>query len=174
MRHWMLGAALSLACISSAHADDWRISTGGYGPARIGMSVAEVAEALGVKLVPLGAIDDPACYYVTPQPDIAPLMVMVSHDHVVRFDVGSAKVASEGIVTRSGLGIGTTEAKVIETLGADAVEVTPHKYTGPEGHYLTVWSADRQAAVRFETLNGKVTSFYAGQAPHVTYVEGCS
>jgi hypothetical protein len=52
--------------------------------------------------------------------------------------------------------------------------VTPHKYVAPDGCYLTVWARDRKAAVRLETLQGKVISFYAGQAPQVEYVESCS
>jgi hypothetical protein len=55
-----------------------------------------------------------------------------------------------------------------------SVEVTPHKYVAPDGNYLTVWSTNHKAAVRFETLQGKVTSFYAGRVPEVEYVEGCS
>jgi hypothetical protein len=54
------------------------------------------------------------------------------------------------------------------------IEVTPHKYVAPDGSYLTVWARGRKAAMRFETLQGNVTSFYAGQVPQVEYVEGCS
>lgn len=96
-------------------------------------------------------------------------MVMVSEGRVVRFDVGAP-----GVRTRSGLGVGDDEAEVLHVLRAQSVEVTPHKYVAPDGNYLTVWSSDRQAALRFETLNGKVTSFYAGRVPEATYVEGCS
>jgi hypothetical protein len=170
----MIGVALSLIATSAAHAADWRISTGGYGPARIGMSVEDAARALGVTLEPLGVVDEPACYYVKPQPEIAGLLVMVSEGRVVRFDVDPAANGAAQLLTRSGLGIGSTEAQVIDTLGAAALEVSPHKYTGPEGHYLTIWSDDRQRAVRFETDGARVTRFYAGQAPQVTYVEGCS
>lgn len=165
----LLICTAALIGISSAHAADWRISTGGYGPARIGMSAAEVGRALGVKVAPPTASDEPLCYYAVTTPTLPGVGLMMSEGRVVRFDV-----REPGVVTRSGFGIGTTEAQVIETLGADAVEVTPHKYTGPEGHYLTVWTDDRKAAVRFETDGAKVTAFHAGRAPEVTYVEGCS
>lgn len=172
MRRWFLlalaggcAAALSVA----AQAADWRLTTGGYGPARIGMSVAEAAQALGLKLEPLGLLDEPICYYAAPDPAIDGLTLMISKDRVVRFDVDKP-----GVVTKSGLGIGDTEAHILEVLGKDAVEVTPHKYTGPQGHYLTVWSADRKFALRFETDGAKVTRFYAGRLPEATYVEGCS
>lgn len=166
-------AGLFLAGSGTAGADgsteDWRLSTAGYGPARIGMSVAQAASALGARLTPLGPVDEPACYYVRPEPQIEGLAIMVSHGRVVRFDVDAA-----GIKSRSGLGVGDPQARVLDVLGASAVEITPHKYTAPDGQYLTVWTTDRQAALRFETYQGKVTSFHAGRIPEATYVEGCS
>jgi hypothetical protein len=171
MRHCLIGALLLFVGASAAAqaADDFRLSTLGYGPARFGMTLDEAAHALGIELMVDGEIDEPACYYAKPVPAIEGLMVMVSEGRVVRFDVGAP-----GVRTRSGLGVGDDEAEVLRVLRAQSVEVTPHKYVAPDGNYLTVWSSGRQAALRFETLNGKVTSFYAGRMPEVTYVEGCS
>ena len=166
MRCLLLAVAL-LAGAGSALADDWRITTAGYGPAKIGMTVAEASAALGTKLVSEGPVDNPECHYVRPEPAVEGLWFMISDDHVVRVEVTTA-----GIKTRSGLGVGDSEARVKEKL--PSAEVTPHKYVAPDGNYLTVWRADRKAAVRFETLQGKVTSFYAGRVPEVEYVEGCS
>lgn len=162
-----LAALLALTIAASAHADDWRITTAGYGPAKIGMSVAEASQALGMTLVAEGPIDNPECHYLRPEPAVEGLWFMISDDHVVRVEVNAP-----GIATRSGLGVGDSEARVKELL--PSAEVTPHKYVAPDGNYLTVWTADRKAAVRFETLQGKVTSFYAGRVPEVEYVEGCS
>ena len=166
MRGLLLAVAL-LAGAGSALADDWRITTAGYGPAKIGMTVAEASAALGLKLVSEGPVDEPSCHYMRPEPAVEGLWFMISDDHVVRVEVTTA-----GIKTRSGLGVGDSEARVKELL--PSAEVTPHKYVAPDGNYLTVWSANHKAAVRFETLQGKVTSFYAGQVPQVDYVEGCS
>ena len=163
----LLAASFLISVPTSALAEDWRITTAGYGPAKIGMTVAEASAALGVKLVSEGPVDEPACHYMRPEPAVEGLWFMISDDRVVRVEVNTA-----GIKTRSGLGVGDSEARVKETL--PSAEVTPHKYVAPDGNYLTVWSADRKAAVRFETLQGKVTSFYAGRVPEVEYVEGCS
>jgi hypothetical protein len=168
MRHPFLATVILLAGTQAASAEDWRITTAGYGPARIGMTVAQVSKALGTKLVSDGPINDPACHYMRPEPAVEGLWFMISKDHVVRVDVLAA-----GVTTKSGLGVGNSEDRVKDVLGS-AVEVTPHKYLPPDGSYLTVWSADRKAAVRFETLQGKVTSFYAGRIPEVENVEGCS
>lgn len=170
MRNLLIGALTLLAVAPTTHAaEDFRLSTLGYGPARFGMTLDEAAHALGVELMVDGEIDEPLCYYARPVPAIEGLTIMVSEGRIVRFDVDAP-----GIETKSGLGVGDSEAQVLDALRAQSVEVTPHKYVAPDGNYLTVWSGDRQAAVRFETLNGKVTSFYAGRAPQVTYVEGCS
>jgi hypothetical protein len=154
--------------MQAASAEDWRVTTAGYGPVKIGMSLAEAAKALGVKLVSDGPINDPTCHYKRPEPAVEGLWFMISNDHVVRVDVNAP-----GITTRSGLGIGDSEDRVKEVFGS-AVEVTPHKYLAPDGDYLTIWSSDHKSAVRFETLHGKVTSFYGGRAPEVENVEGCS
>lgn len=86
----------------------------------------------------------------------------------MRFDV-----SAPGIKTLSRLSVGDTEARVMEVFGR-SVKVTPHKYLAPDRNYLTIWSSNRQSAVRFEAHLGKVTSFYAGRVPEVGYVEGCS
>ena len=166
---WIFPTAILIALgAMPAIADDWRITTAGYGPAKIGMSVAQAAKALGVKLVAEGPVDNPECHYMRPEPAVEGLWFMISKDRVVRIEVNAP-----GVKTRSGLGVGDSEARVKETLGPK-LEVTPHKYVAPDGNYLTLWTADHKAAVRFETLQGKVTSFYAGRAPEVEYVEGCS
>ncbi|MGH6890750.1 MAG: hypothetical protein ACREEP_00675 [Dongiaceae bacterium] len=169
MRRAIMGIVALLAGLGSARADDeWRVSTSGLGPARIGMTLAEASQALHMKLVADGPIDSHACYYVRTEPVIEGLWLMVSKGRVVRFDVDAP-----GVKTRSGLGVGDTEAHVIEVLGP-SVEVTPHKYLGPNGNYVTIWSSTRQSAVRFETYLGKVTSFYAGRVPEVNHIEGCA
>jgi len=168
MRHAFLAIVILLTGMQAATAEDWRITTAGYGPAKIGMSVAAASKALGMKLVSEGPVDNPECHYLRPEPAVEGLWFMISKDRVVRVEVNAG-----GIKTRSGLGIGDGEARVKELFGP-AVEVTPHKYLAPDGDYLTIWSSDHKSAVRFETLQGKVTSFYAGRVPEVEYVEGCS
>lgn len=169
MRRAILAAVLMLASTSAAVAIDesWRITTAGYGPVKIGMSVEEAQEALGAKLVAEGPLDNAECHYLRPEPAVEGLWLMISKDRVVRIEVNAP-----GITTRSGLGVGDSETRVKELF--PSVEVTPHKYVAPDGSYLTVWTRDHKAAVRFETLQGKVTSFYAGQVPQVEYIEGCS
>ena len=168
MRRAGIAFALLLSAASSATASDWRVTTAGYGPAKIGMTVEQASQALGTRLVSDGPVDDPECHYLRPEPAVKGLWFMISNDRVVRVEVNAP-----GIMTKSGLGVGQTEEYVKRALGP-SVEVTPHKYVAPDGNYLTLWTSDRKSAVRFETYQGKVTSFYAGRVPEVEYVEGCS
>lgn len=168
MRPWIAGAAALFIGIGPAVAETWTVTTAGYGPVKIGDTVQQAQKALGTKLVSDGPVDTPECHYLRPEPAVEGLWFMINNGRVVRIEV-----LAPGITTRSGLGVGTAETQVKETLGK-GVEVTPHKYLAPGGDYLTLWSADKKRAVRFETLQGKVTSFYAGRKPEVEFAEGCT
>jgi hypothetical protein len=94
---------------------------------------------------------------------------MVENDTVVRFDV-----ESPAIRTRAGAAVGDLEADVVKRYGT-AVTVGPHKYTGPDGHYLTVTPpGDSLHQIIFETDGRVVTHVRAGRLPAVAYVEGCA
>ena len=67
--------------------------------------------------------------------------------------------------------MGSLESELVATYG-DRVQVSPHKYTGPTGHSLTVEQGER--ALVYETDGERVTSWRAGRLPEVKWVEGCS
>ena len=167
IRTSILAAGAILATSTSAlAADDWRITTAGYGPAKIGMSVDEAAKALGVTLVAEGPVDNPECHYMRPEPAVEGLWFMISKDRVARIEVNAP-----GVKTRSGLGVGDSEAHVKETLGK-SVEATPQKSGGWQlSHRLRGWPQGG-GAPRDPARQGHF--FYAGRAPEVEYVEGCS
>jgi len=94
---------------------------------------------------------------------------MVVDDTIVRIDVDSLPVA-----THWGDRVGDSEAAVLAR-HAGQVRVEPHKYTGPEGHYLIVTSQDDTLhRLVFETDGQRVTSYRAGLRPYVDWVERCS
>ena len=83
-------------------------------------------------------------------------------------------VRAGGVLTAEGAGVGDTETRVL-ALYRGRVRVEPHKYMGPEGHYLVVSVVDDSlAAIIFETDGKVVTMFRAGRRPAVEYVEGCA
>ncbi len=94
---------------------------------------------------------------------------MVVNDTVVRIDVDSLPIA-----TKWGDRVGDSEVMVLAR-HAGRVLVEPHKYTGPEGHYLIVTApGDTLHRLVFETDGERVTEYRAGLRPYVEWVEGCS
>jgi hypothetical protein len=94
---------------------------------------------------------------------------MIVADMLVRFEVMDTRAR-----TAEGIGVGSRE---VEVLGAyrGRVTVEPHKYDGPEGHYLVVPSrTDSAYAFVVETDGRTVTLWRAGRRPEVDLVEGCS
>lgn len=70
---------------------------------------------------------------------------------------------------------GSDTWRALVTFYAGRVTVQPHKYTGPEGHYLVVSvPSDTLLRIIFETNGRVVTRYRAGRRPPVDYVEGCS
>jgi hypothetical protein len=182
MRRPSVTLLLSLAACSSSRpsadatppaantpaAPAWVLTPTSFGKARLGMTVAELNAALGDSLRPTYEISE-ECDQLVPVSFPANTRLMVLRDSVVRFEADSA-----GILTPEGVGVGDTEARLGEVYGARAV-TTPHKYTGPEGHYVTVTDpSDSTLKTIFETDGTKVTGFRAGRTPGVELVEGCA
>jgi hypothetical protein len=94
---------------------------------------------------------------------------MIIDDTVARVEVDSA-----GILTAEGAGVGDTESSII-LLYQGRVEVQPHKYTGPTGHYLVVTPpGDTLHKLIFETDGERILNYRAGRIPAVQAVEGCA
>ena len=140
----------------------------GYGPIRIGWTLAELNAALKQNLKPAYEVNE-TCDYVTPSGLPPGMALMVESDTIVRIDVDSA-----GVLTAEGAGVGDEETRVLKLYG-NRIAVMPHKYTGPTGHYLIVsFTADSMARIIFETDGKKVLQYRAGRRPAVEYVEGCA
>lgn len=140
----------------------------GVGAVRIGSTLAQLNAALGEQLRPAYDVN-PECDYVDPAALPPGIALMVDQDTVVRIDVDTT-----GIPTAEGAVVGDTEERVL-ALYRGRVTVQPHKYTGPEGHYLVVkWPADTLHLLIFETDGKKVLNYRAGIRPGVEYVEGCA
>lgn len=147
----------------------WVARADGIGPIRAGMTLAEASAALG-EPVQVDYADFENCDYATPGalPDGVSLMII--SDTVERVDV----IDPSAVRTAAGAGIGDTESSVVMSYGS-AATVEPHKYTGPEGHYIVVTPpGDSIHRIIFETDGDKVTMYRVGRTPAVQYVEGCA
>jgi len=134
--------------------------------------IAEAAKALGDSIRANVAARN-GCLEITlpAMPRGTWLMALSDSAGVVRIE--RVDVDSAGVLTAEGAGVGDAEARVIE-LYRERVAVQPHKYTGPQGHYLVVTSpGDTLHRIVFETDGQRVVKYRAGRRPAVDFVEGC-
>ena len=117
----------------------------GLGPVRVGMTLAEATAAAGIPVV--ASADTAECTYATAQGGPEGVLFMLVDRQIARVDVR----APSAVTTRSGAGIGDTEAQVQALY--PPLEVAPNKYV-PGGHYLTFVPddpADADFRLIFET-----------------------
>ena len=148
--------------------DPWVITLRRAGPVWFGMSIGQAEAALGERFTN-GAGEE--CRYMRTSRMPTALRFMAEGRRIVRADIDS-----NGIRTRSGASVGTTETQV-RALYPGRVRTEPHKYTGPEGHYLVYQpreASDSSYRLIFETDGQRVLNYRVGLRPPVEYVEGCS
>jgi hypothetical protein len=139
----------------------WRVTADGIGPVRVGMTLAEVEAAAGVRLA---ALASDGCEYRPLRSPDGNVLAMFTGGRVARIDVREPAAA-----TAAGVHVGDTSTRVRELYG-NAVVATPHKYT--DGQYLTVPLRVSRRLI-FETDGSVVTRYRAGRLPEVEWVEGC-
>lgn len=145
----------------------WQVGLAGVGPVRIGMTAAQLSAAIHQPAAEPRDDDAGRCRYGEDATRDG-LGYMMVDGIVARVDVDEPS----GVTTISGIAVGDPVARVRATYGI-ALEEQPHFYAGLPNVYLTFWSRDRQSAVRFEVIDGRVARYYAGRKPEVEYVEGC-
>ena len=141
----------------------------GYGPLRIGMTLANAAAALGSP-APSSAGPDSSCSYVHFANEPPGMRIMINGGTVARIEVDSSTIA-----TGLGARVGDSEARIQELYGP-RLSVEPHKYLAG-GHYMIVTPfppTDSNFRLVFETDGSRVTTYRAGRLPEVTWVEGCA
>lgn len=142
----------------------------GYGPARIGMTRAQVERALNVRLEGEPVDDANVCIEMGaragPHRNI---IFMFENRRLSRI----AAINSSRVTSARGVGLGATAAQVRRIYGR-AVQAEPHHYLGLPAQYLTVWTRPNRRGIRFVTdLNRRVDTIIAGNET-IRYVEGCA
>jgi len=161
----ILTGIIFLITIMAIAEQPWVVSEDGAGPMKIGMTVVQLNTVLHEKFRKPAAKEDQACFYLEPQKQ--PLVkLMIEDGRLSRIDVNG-----RGVKTSTGIQVGDTEKHARQIYGSK-LKVEPHKYID-NGHYLTARSSDRKYGIRFETEDGKITSYYAGRFESIQYVEGC-
>ncbi len=163
-----LAVTLRSPMAASQASDPWVITLRRAGPVWFGMSIAQAEAALGERFTHGGGEE---CRYLRTSGMPIALRFMAEGRRIVRADIDSS-----GIRTRSGATVGMKEAQV-RTLYPGRIRTEPHKYTGPEGHYLIYVpreASDTSYRLIFETDGQRVLNYRVGLRPAVEYVEGCS
>lgn len=152
----------------------------GWESLRIGMSRAEIVEALGEDANPeaVGGPDPEACDQFRPERAPEGMLLMVEGDRLTRISLTGPST----VMTDRGLRVGDTAARVKGAYG-DTARVAPHKYQEAPAEYITVWSRgggagyveDQNArGIAYEIgADGTVMAIHAG-GPSIQYVEGCA
>lgn len=162
-------------CACSAQQTGDVVTADGYGPVRIGMTLAEAEAAVGHPL----ALDDVLAEHcesfgITVQPNGAGGAFEQGYPVFEAEDGRVTRVSFYGAPTArtpEGVGVGSTNTEV-RAAYPNAVEA-PAYYVDPPAHDLIVWLQPQTRGYRFEVgKDGVVHSFHAG-GPSILLVEGC-
>lgn len=163
-------AAHSPAANLATPLTDAEVTLFGVGPLRIGMTLSEASEALGVALLPLGGNLSGECAYYQPETKDQFLGLMAVGDRIIRIDIWPGST----LETVSGAAIGMTKAEIAD-LYPGQIEATPNPYI--KGQFLTLVPSDPEFALYrmvFETdAEDTVVQYRTGQFPAVTWPDGC-
>lgn len=152
----------------------------GYGPLRIGMTLAQVNSAMGPDSDPAsdGGPEPESCDQFRPARAPEGLLVMIEDGRLSRISLhDGSKVATD-----TGLRVGAARAEVRAAHGPE-LRSEPHEYESPEGEYLTIWTkaapgpdgmaGPEARGMRYEVgTTGRVDIIHAG-GPSIQLVEGC-
>lgn len=149
-------------------AASWTVRPDGIGPVKVGMKLGSLSTDLHLSYSVSYAedSDQQTCFYVNlnSRPGIS---LMILDGRIGRVDIDNPQTQ-----TTEGVHNGDSEADALRAYGK-RLKITASAYTGPEGHFLTMHSADGKYGIRFETYNGRIDRYYAGTAEAIEYIEGC-
>jgi hypothetical protein len=156
-------------------ADRPPLTSEGWGPLRIGISLEAVVEAAGEDANPdaVGGPYPDECDEFRPVRAPMGMIVMLEARTLTRISLG----AGSQVRTDRGIGVGDPAPAVREIYGSTLV-VSPHKYRSAPSEYLTVQERSGPGdellrGIVYEIGNdGNVERVHAG-GPSIQYVEGC-
>ena len=162
--------ALLLTAAAPSFNYDWKLTPAGWGPARIGMTRAQVSKALHVELQGDAFDNEGTCLELYASDNGLPGMYFMFEDgKLTRI---SASEPSE-VATPRDIHVGSTAEDVRKAYGAD-LKTEPNHYLELPAEYLTYWLKPEKSGVRFETdVEQKVETIHAGNES-IQLIEGCA
>jgi len=142
------------------------ISTVGLSYVTFGLTVKQAEIAAGTPMTPCEPVS--VCYRVTPLEAPKGISFVVDEGTIERVDI------TEGpITTRSGLGIGTTEKRIVESLG-DKLDRKVNDDGSIDLIFVPTDANDAEFRIIFTIRDGVVDTFRAGRIPLVLPAEACT
>jgi hypothetical protein len=165
-----LAILAALLATAAAPAPQWKLTPSGWGPARIGMTRAQVSKALKTELEGDAFDNEGSCVELVGADNALPgLYFMFEEGKLTRISAAEPST----VATPRDMHAGSSAEDVRKAYGV-GLKVEPHKYEDAPAEYLTFWLKPEKSGVRFETnMQGKVESIHAGTAS-IQYVEGCA
>ncbi|MCQ3814451.1 MAG: hypothetical protein KTU85_08555 [Acidimicrobiia bacterium] len=145
---------------------DSKVSTLGLGVVTFGLTVPNAAEQAGINMLTCGQVGD--CYHISPASGPDGVSFLVHASTVERVDIVDGP-----ITTRSGMGIGTSEERLVEAFGEKLErEVIDSDTTNLV--FVPTDAGDADFRVVFTIEDGAVTTFRAGRLPMVLQDDPCA
>lgn len=142
------------------------VSTVGLDTVTFGLTVKQAELAAGTPMTPCEPVSN--CYRVTPLDAPKGISFVVDAGTIERVDI------TEGpITTRSGLGVGTKESRIVELLG-NKLDRKVNDDGSIDLIFVPTDPNDAEFRVIFTIRDGVVVTFRSGRVPLVLPAEACS
>lgn len=136
-----------------------KITTAGLGKVFFGMSIAQAEKAAGTPMIPCAPVS--SCYIIAPASAPDGISFVVKDGTIERVDIIAGP-----ITTRSGVGIGTADDRIIELFGSK-IERSVNDDSSVDLIFVPVDADDARFRVIFTIRDGVVDSFRSGRTPLV-------
>ena len=154
---------------SETDVDEASLAINGFGPIRVGMTLAEASESTRREIT-IAYDSGRNCAYAEPRGGPEGLRFMVIDGEIVRIDIHSPS-----LTTLSGIHNGSGESEVYDAYpGRIRRERHPYDQGGSYLIYEPKDASDQEYLMIFETDGAVVTSFRSGFKQPVSFIEGCS
>jgi hypothetical protein len=171
--------ALSLVLVALAgrpafagDVESWVLSQDGIGPAKVGINIDHLQNAIQEKLT-YDAARSGGCSRITNK-HLGPmgLSFTIESGFFTRVDVEFYGTDPRPLLikTDTGIGLGSREEDVLKAYPGAKVKPNP---ADPTWHTITAESLDRTKGIVFETNGKTVKSMRAGATPTINYANGC-
>jgi len=142
------------------------ISTVGLDEVTFGMTVVQAETAANTRMIACEPVSD--CYRVTPLEAPEGISFVVDDGTIERVDIVSGP-----ITTRSGVGIGTPQERIMELFG-DRIETLVNDDSSVDLIFVPRDEGDDQFRVIFTIRDGSVDTYRSGRIPMVLDPDPCT